>query len=111
VVAKKPSNEPFGLDAPLFSGYKFISQLLAAHLLVLCLGKFISCTAVRLGNGRQRGAVQANILWQGATIANGFLLMVFRLFTPAATSASLDLRFALMALAYEAFILGLYGFL
>lgn len=104
MVAKKPSNEPFGLDAPLFSGYKFISQLLAAHLLVLCLGKFISCTAVRLGNGRQRGAVQA-------TNANGFLLMVFRLFTPAATSASLDLRFALMALAYEAFILGLYGFL
>jgi hypothetical protein len=62
---------------------------------------------VRLGNDGQRGAVQAKILWQGATIVNGFLLMVFRLFTPAATSASLDLRFALMALAYETFILGL----
>ena len=85
-----------------------ISQCLAAHVLVLCLAKYVS-TTIRLGHDG-RGLQQAKLFWQGACVANCALVFVLRLFTPAAASASWDLRYPLMAVAYETFMLGLYGF-
>lgn len=93
-----------GLSAPLYVGDKFVSQMMAVNLLILCLYKFVSCF-VRFGSDGG-GAIKCRMIWQVQTIGDFFVTFIFRLFTPAATSASLDLRWHLMCLAYETFILG-----
>lgn len=98
------------LNAPLYIGDKFISQYMAVHMLVVSLAKLVSALFIRLGADGQRGQYQAKLLWQGTCIANAIFMVVIRLFTPAAASASWDLRYALMAVGYETFILGLYGY-
>lgn len=99
-----------GLDAPLFVGDKFISQYMAVHLLIVCLAKLGAALLIRLGPDGRRGTQQAKLFWQGTCVANCAIMFVLRLFTPAAASASWDLRYPLMAVAYETFMLGLYGF-
>ena len=99
-----------GLDAPLFVGDKFISQYMAVYLLVVSIAKMVAALVIRLGPDGRRGLYQAKMFWQGACLANCVLMFVLRVFTPAASSASWDLRYPLMAVGHETFMLGLYGF-
>jgi hypothetical protein len=99
-----PESIDHGLEAPLHVGDRFVSQFLALHVLVLCLYKYVSAL-VRYGSDG-RGEVQCKMMWRVSAIGNALVLFVFRLFTPAAASASLDLRWHLMLLGYETFILG-----
>mmetsp|Transcript_33849 Transcript_33849/g.62678 ORF Transcript_33849/g.62678 Transcript_33849/m.62678 type:complete len:204 (-) Transcript_33849:265-876(-) len=101
--------EENGLEAPLYIGDKFISQLLALHLLVSCIHKFASSFLIRTGKDGS-GEVKGKIYWRSQALGDGMLLFIFRLFAPAAKSASLDLRWHLMTIGYETFILALYGY-
>lgn len=101
--------EENGLEAPLYIGDKFISQLLALNLLVSCFHKFASGFLIRMGKDGS-GEVKGKIFWTSQALGDGLLLFILRLFAPAAKSASLDLRWHLMTLGYETFILALYGF-
>ena len=94
-----------GLEAPLYIGDKFISQLMALHIMVLCMYKFVTAFLIRYGNDGS-GLIKAKMIWKVQAVGDGMILFLFRIFTPAAASASLDLRWHLMALAYEMFILG-----
>ena len=105
-----PEWESGAINAPLFIGDKFISQLMAVHLVATSTAKLFSVLYIRLGADATRGKYQTKVLWQGTCLANAALMVVLRLFTPAAASASWDLRYHLMALGYETFMLGLYGF-
>jgi hypothetical protein len=102
-----PESADHGLEAPLHVGDRFVSQYLALHVLVLCLYKFVSALLVRYG-ADGRGQVQCRMMWKSSAIGDFLLLCVFRIFTPAALSASLDLRWHLMLLGYEMFILGAF---
>lgn len=93
-----------GLEAPLYIGDKFMSQYLALHLLLLCLYKYVS-SFIRL-NADGSGEIRAKMIWKGQAIGDALLLFVMRLFTSAAVTASLNLRWHVMCLAYETFILG-----
>ena len=108
-----PDNSPEALDngieAPLFVGDKFISQYMAFNLLLLCSFKLFSAAAVRVG-ADGRGEVQSKMFWTAQFLSNGMFLFLIRLFANAASSASVDFRWHLMALAYETFILGMYAF-
>ena len=106
---ESPEYADHGLQSPLFVGDKFISQYMGLHLLCLCFYKFISAYGIRYG-ADGRGEVQAKMIWTVQAATNGIILFLFRLFASAAGSASLDLRWHLIAIAYETFILGLYGF-
>lgn len=97
-----------GLAAPLFIGDKFMSQLMALHILILCLYKIVS-GCIRHGSDGS-GLIKGKMMWKASALGNGFILLCFRLFAPAAASASLDLRWHLMVIAYETFILGMYHF-
>jgi len=100
-----------GLESPLYVGDKFVSQLMALNLLILCLYKFVTAFGfVRYGSDGS-GMVKSKLIWQVQAIGDAALLFVMRLFVSAAKTASLDLRWHVMALAYETFILGMYGFL
>jgi hypothetical protein len=101
-----PESADHGLEAPLHAGDRFVSQYLALHVLTLCLYKFVSAF-IRYG-ADGRGEVQCRMIWKASAIGDLLILSVFRIFTPAAASASLDLRWHLMLLGYEAFILGAY---
>lgn len=105
-----PEWHQHGLDAPLFVGDKFIAQYMAVNLMVISLAKMGAALFIRLGPDGRRGTQQAKLFWQGACLADAVLVFLLRVFTPAASSASCDLRYPLMAVAYETFILGLYGF-
>jgi hypothetical protein len=94
-----------GLSAPLYVGDKFVSQLMAVNILVLCLYKFVSAFMIRFGSDGS-GAIKCRMIWQVQFLGDAFITFIFRLFTPAAGSASLDFRWHLMCLAYETFILG-----
>jgi hypothetical protein len=96
-----------GFESGLFVGDKFASQLMAVHVLLMCLSKFASSVWVRLGTDG-RGKEQARLMWTSQCVGSAVIFSVFRLFTPAAGTASLDLRWHLMCLAYEAFVLGTY---
>ena len=100
-----PEADDHGLTSPLFVGDKFVSQLMALHLLILCIYKVVSGVVIRY-RADGGGEYQARMIWQGQAMADALVLVVFRLFTPSAQTASLDLRWHLMALAYETFILG-----
>jgi hypothetical protein len=51
------------------------------------------------------GVISSRMIWKAQAFGNMLLLGMLRFFTPAAKSASLDLRWHLMMVAYEAFIL------
>uniref|UniRef100_A0A6U3QH34 Uncharacterized protein n=1 Tax=Ditylum brightwellii TaxID=49249 RepID=A0A6U3QH34_9STRA len=107
--ADEPESEEYELEAPLFIGDKFVSQYLGLNMLIMCLFKFTSAFMIKYGRDRS-GPTKCKIIWRAQALGQGLVLFLFRLFTPAAKSASLDLRWHLMMLAYEAFILGLYGY-
>lgn len=102
-----------GLGAPLFAGDKFVSQLLGLYLSLGCMFKIFSSWGWSKGNrgmGKMEsvdrsGVVSSRMIWKAQAIGNVLLLGMLRLFTPAAKSASLDLRWHLMLVSYEAFIL------
>jgi hypothetical protein len=102
-----PEADENGMASALYVGDKFVSQLLGLNLLIMCLYKFVASFLVCYGSDGG-GMVKARMIWKAQTLGNGLILFLFRLFSPAAVSASLDLRWHLMALAYEMFILGKY---
>lgn len=102
-------SEEHGLEAPLHTGNKFMSRLMALYFLVICFQKFVSCFLIRVGKDNS-GLTKCKIFWKYQAIGNLFVLFAFRVFGPAAKTASFDVRWHLMCIAYEAFILGIYGF-
>lgn len=94
-----------GLEALFFVGDKFVSQYAALHILLLCVFKFNSAIFIRYGNDGS-GHIKCKMIWPVQFLADAGMLFVLRLFAGAAKSASLDLRWHLMCLAYETFILG-----
>lgn len=102
--------EEHGIMASLYIGDKFLSQFLALNLLLLCLFKFVSAFVIRYGSDGS-GDIKAKMIWKAQFFGNGLILFLFRLFTQAAKSASWDLRWHVMVIAYETGILALYGFL
>lgn len=107
-----------GLESPLFAGDKFIAQLLGMYLSLGCMFKMMSAwgwskgnrSMGKLENVDRSGVVSSKMIWKAQSLGNVLMLGLLRMFTPAAQTASLDLRWHLMLVAYEAFILGLYGF-
>lgn len=107
-----------GLGAPLFAGDKFVSQLLGLYLSLGCMFKVCSAHGWSKGNRNmgklesvdRSGVISSRMIWKVQSLGNMLLLGMLRLFTPAAKSASLDLRWHLMLVAYEAFILFFYAF-
>ena len=105
--------EEQGLESPLYAGDKFVAQLLGMYLSLGCFFKFSSALAWskgsrtmgdRIENADRSGVVSSKMIWKVQACGNMLLLVVLRLFTPAASSASLDLRWHLMLVAYEMFI-------
>jgi hypothetical protein len=99
-----------GILADLYVGDKFLSQFMALNFLLLAMFKLVAGFAIRYGSDGG-GLVSARMIWKAQFLGNGLILFLFRLFTQAATSASFDVRVHLMVMAYETFILCLYGFL
>ncbi len=99
-----PEDFDQGVQAPLYIGDKFMSQFAALHLLILCLYKLTSAVLIRYGSDGS-GTIKCNMIWKAQAFADGLLLFVLRIFQPAAVSASLDLRWHLMFVGYETFIL------
>jgi hypothetical protein len=94
-----------GMTASLFIGEMYLSQFMALNILILCLYKFVTALFIRYGRDAS-GVIQAKMIWKCQVFGNVLNLLLFRLFAPAALSASLDLRWHLMAFAYETVILG-----
>jgi len=105
-----PEAEAHGMERHFFVGEKYLSQFLALNMLIGCLYKFVAAFVIRYRNDGG-GVIQAKMIWKSQAIGCALVLYLFRLFSPAAASASLDFRWHLMMLAYETLILGLYGFL
>ncbi|VEU33345.1 unnamed protein product [Pseudo-nitzschia multistriata] len=105
-----PEAETQGTERDFFVGEKYLSQFLALNMLILCLYKFVAAFVVRYRNDGG-GCIQARMIWKAQAVGSALVLYLFRLFSPAASTASLDFRWHLMMLAYETLILGLYGFL
>jgi len=107
-----------GLEALLFAGDKFAAQLLGTYLLLGCACKFASAWAWSKGGRRMggiehaegSGVVASKMIWKAQALGDMLILGMLRMFTPAAKSASLDLRWHLMLVAYEMFILLMYAF-
>jgi hypothetical protein len=102
-----PEDMDQGLEAPLFIGDKFVSQYMALNLLLLCLYKFVSAFMIRYGSDGS-GLIKAKMFWKTQSVGGLMILFLFRMFSPAAATASLDLRWHLMLIGYEVFILGTY---
>lgn len=102
--------EENGLAAALFVGDKYLSQFFAINFLLLILFKFVSTFLIRYGSDGS-GTIKARMIWKAQFFADGLLLFLLRLFTQAAKSASLDVRWHVMVLAYETAMFALYGFL
>ena len=102
-----------GLEAPLYAGDKFVAQLLGMYLALCCMFKMLASCGWSKGNRSmgqvenvdRSGIVSSKMIWKAQAFGDTMLLGMFRMFTPAAQSASLDLRWHLMMVAYEAFIL------
>jgi hypothetical protein len=103
-----PEAEEQGLEAPLFIGDKFVSQFMALHILILSLYKYVCAVLIRYGSDGS-GEIKAKMIWKGQAIGDALVLICIRFFTHAASSASLNLRWHLIAIAYETFILGTFG--
>ena len=102
-----PEAEEQGLESSLYVGEKFVHQLMAVNLLILCLYKFVSSFWIKYGTDGS-GEIKSKMIWKSQFVSNALLVFIIRLFASAAKSASLDLRWHLMALAYETFILGTF---
>lgn len=105
-----PEAEAHGMERDFFVGEKFLSQYLALNMLILCLYKFVGAFVIRTRNDGG-GLIQAKMVWKAQAVGNAIILYLFRLFSPAAGTASIDFRWHLMMIAYETLILSLYGFL
>lgn len=99
----------YGMEAPLHSGDKFLARLMALYFLVIGAQKVFSSFGVRLGKDRS-GEIVCKTFWKSQTFGNVILLFTLRLFAEPSTSASVDLRWHLMCIGYETFILGLYAY-
>jgi hypothetical protein len=99
-----------GIEIGLHIGDKFLSQFLALNMLILCLYKSVAAFGIRYRSDGG-GLVQARMIWKAQFVGNLLILYLFRLFAAAALSASLDLRWHLIIVAYDTLILGLYGFM
>lgn len=95
------------MTSSLYIGDLYLSQLMALNILILCMYKFVSALFIRCGRDGS-GLVKSKMIWKCQVFGNILNLLLFRLFAPAALSASLDLRWHLMAFAYETVILGEY---
>ena len=104
-----PEAEQYGMASSLQVGEKFASQLMALNLLIGSLFKFVSAFVIKYGSDGG-GLMKAQMIWKGHAIGDALLLLLFRLFTACAATASVDLRWHLIPVAYETFILGLYAF-
>jgi hypothetical protein len=102
--------EENGMMAEIYVGDKFLSQFMALNILLLCLFKFVSGFAIGYGSDGG-GYVKARMIWKAQFFGNALILFLFRLFTSAAKSASFDIRWHLMVIAYETGVLALYSFL
>jgi len=105
-----PEADTHGMERDFFISEKFLSQYLALNMLLLCLYKFVAAFGIRYRNDAG-GPIQAKMIWKAQAVGNALILYLFRMFSPAAMSASLDFRWHLMMIAYETLVLGLYGFL
>lgn len=103
-----------GLEAPLYAGDKFVSQLMGLYLSLCCMLKLVSAlgwvkgsrnAGANVENVERWGVVASKLIWKTMALGNMFILTLLRMFTPAAQTASLDLRWHLMMVAYEMFIL------
>lgn len=103
-----PEDIEQGMEAPLYIADKFLSQVLALHILILCVYKFVTAFLIRYGPDGS-GQIKCRMIWKAQALGDGLILFLFRLFTQAALTASLDLRWHLVCVAYEAFILFLEG--
>ena len=104
-----PEASEYGITSALYVGDKFVSQFMALNVLILAIYKFLTAVGISYGSDGS-GMPKARMIWKAQFIGDGLMLLLFRLFSQAALSASLDLRWHLMCVAYETFILGLYGF-
>ena len=102
-----PEADQYGISSSFHVGEKFLSQFLALHILLLCTYKFATAIGIRLGSDGS-GMVKCRMIWKAQALGNALLLFLLRLFAPAANTASLDLRWHLMCVGYECFILGMY---
>ncbi|KAG7339386.1 hypothetical protein IV203_006494 [Nitzschia inconspicua] len=113
LIHSPPEDSPeaveHGMEQAFFVGDKYMSQFMALNMLILCLYKFVAAFGIRYRSDGG-GLVQARMIWKAQAVGGALIVYLFRLFANAASSASLDLRWHLMSLAYETFILGLYGF-
>jgi len=107
---ESPEAEAHGMERDFFLCEKYLSQFLALNMLIGCLFKFVGAFVIRY-RADGAGIIQAKMIWKSQALGNAMVLYLFRLFSPAAASASLDFRWHLMMLAYETLILGLYGWL
>mmetsp|Transcript_23672 Transcript_23672/g.34961 ORF Transcript_23672/g.34961 Transcript_23672/m.34961 type:complete len:388 (+) Transcript_23672:106-1269(+) len=98
-----------GMDAAFYIADKFLSQMLALNILILALYKFVSAFLVKYGADGS-GIHKTKIIWQGSFAGMGMIFLIFRLFAPAAKSASWDPRWHLMSMGYELIIFFLYVF-
>lgn len=107
-------SDEHGLEAPLYAGDKFVAQQMGMYLALGCLFKFASALFWSKGNRSmggnlenvdRSGVVSSRMIWRAQALGDMMILGILRLFTPAAKSASLDLRWHLMFVAYEMFIL------
>lgn len=98
-------SEEQGMEVALFVGDKFVSQFMALNMLLLCAYKFLTAFGIKFGSDGS-GQVKCKMIWKAQCFGDMFILLLLRLFSTAALSASLDLRWHLMLVAYEAFILG-----
>lgn len=96
-----------GLEAPLHIGDKFVSQLAALYILLLCLYKYVSTCLIRFGADGS-GTPKSRMIWKGSFVGDTAILLCVRFFSHAARSASFDTRWHLMLISYETFIYGTY---
>ena len=101
--------EEHGMEAALHVGDRFASRLTALNVLLTCLFKVTSAFLVRVGKDGS-GETKSRLIWRVQALGDGLITFVFRLFAMPASSASLDLRWHLMLLGYETFILFLYAY-
>jgi hypothetical protein len=104
-----PEADDNGMASAMYVADKYLSQFMALHLLIGCLYKFVTALGIRYGSDGS-GEIKCRMIWKAQAIGNGLLLFLFRLFSPAASTASLDLRWHLMCIGYETFILILFAF-
>lgn len=100
----------YGFTSPLRIGDKFCGRLMGLYLLLGCVQKFVGVFGVRVGKDGMSGEISTRMFWIVQALGDGLLVFVWRLFASAAKSASWNLKWHLMALGYETFMLALNAF-